>query len=159
MASPSHVYYLIDPRRVPPPSACADVFEWAAPGNLLPKGAELAVIEGDLNDDEIAVVRLRFPAGYVMPPHTHSSTDERITVLSGAVHFANEAEFDKQASTRMEPFSYVRAPAKQPHFAWTAEGEETVMEIVMDGPFDITYVNPEDDPRRAVGGGPAEGED
>ncbi len=134
----------------------AEDVEWADAGKVLPEGAELAVIEGDLSDDDIAIVRLRFPGDYVVPPHTHSSTDERVTVLSGTVHFANEAEFDKEATTKMDTFSYFRAPVRQPHFVWTAEGEETVLEIVLDGAFDIEYVNPEDDPRRAVGGGPEE---
>ncbi|MFW5967648.1 MAG: cupin domain-containing protein [Persicimonas sp.] len=136
-----------------------DDIEWSDAGKVLPEGAELAVVEGDMEDDELAIVRLRFPEDYAVPPHTHSSTDERVTVLSGAVHFANEAEFDKEASTEMQTFSYFRAPVNQPHFVWTGEDEETVLQIVLDGPFDIEYVDPDDDPRRAVGGGPDEPED
>jgi hypothetical protein len=133
--------------------------EWSDAGPLLPKGAEIAIIEGDLADEDIAIVRLRFPGDYVVPPHTHSSTDERVTILKGVVNAANEREFDKDVTTRMEPFSYFRAPAKQPHFVWTPKGEGAVVEIVMDGKFDIEYINPEDDPRRAIGGGPDEGAD
>jgi len=42
--------------------------------------------------------------------------------------------------------SFVHLPAGTPHYAW-AEGE-TVVQINGMGPFDVTYINPADDPRK-----------
>ena len=38
-------------------------------------------------------------------------------------------------------------PAGAKHFAWATE--ETVVQVHGEGPFQITYVNPADDPRNA----------
>jgi hypothetical protein len=40
----------------------------------------------------------------------------------------------------------VSLPAKMHHYAWTAT--PTVVQINLEGPFDIFYVNPADDPQR-----------
>ena len=42
---------------------------------------------------------------------------------------------------------YVSLPAQMHHFAWAAS--PTVVQITLEGPFDIFYVNPADDPQRS----------
>src|SRR5947209_915068 len=49
----------------------------APPG--LPPGAKLAVLNGDPNKAGSFTVRVKAPAGYKVPPHTHP-TDERLTI-------------------------------------------------------------------------------
>jgi hypothetical protein len=48
----------------------------------LPQGAQIAVMEGPMNQAVPFTVRLKFPANYRIPPHHHPAV-ERVTVLSG----------------------------------------------------------------------------
>ncbi len=56
--------------------------KWSAAPPFLPKGAQLVVLSGDPTKEGIFTVRLKFPANYKVPPHTHP-TDELIKVLDG----------------------------------------------------------------------------
>jgi hypothetical protein len=46
----------------------------------------------------------------------------------------------------LEPGGFVSLPAKMHHFAWTQT--PAVVQINLEGPVDIFYVNPADDPRK-----------
>src|SRR4026208_982888 len=46
--------------------------KWA-PVPSLPKGAQIAVIEGPMSQAVPFIVRLKFPANYAIPPHTPSA--------------------------------------------------------------------------------------
>jgi len=48
----------------------------------LPPGAKVAVIEGPMSEAVAFTVRLKLPANYRIPPHTHPAV-ERFTVLQG----------------------------------------------------------------------------
>ena len=50
--------------------------------NMLPPGAQWFVLSGDPSKDGPFTIRLRLPAGYQIPAHSHPTT-EAITVLSG----------------------------------------------------------------------------
>ena len=56
------------------------------PGIATP-GAKAAVLEGDPSKEGMFTVRIKMPAGYVIPPHTHPKI-ERVTVLSGELGLA-----------------------------------------------------------------------
>ena len=49
------------------------------------------------------------------------------------------------ASPFLPPASFVHLPAGMAHYAWVET--ETVVQINGVGPFDVTYVDPKDDPR------------
>jgi hypothetical protein len=51
---------------------------------------------------------------------------------------------DRQASQSLAPGGFVSLPGNMRHFAWTAM--PTVVQISLEGPFDIFYVNPADNP-------------
>ena len=50
--------------------------------NMLPPGAQWFVLSGDPTKDGPFTIRLRLPAGYQIPAHSHPTT-EALTVLSG----------------------------------------------------------------------------
>ncbi len=52
---------------------------------------------------------------------------------------------DKGASTALMPGGFVALGAEMNHYVWT--DENTVIQVHMDGPFEITYVDPTTDPR------------
>lgn len=126
-----------------------DVFEADAvkfqPGPpTLPEGAQFAVLVGNPAEEGPFVMRLKFPAGYNIPPHRHPK-EEHVTVLSGGFGMALGETHDRDAASLIGPGSFVRIPTSEAHFAWTEE--ETVVQINAMGPFGIEYVNAVEDPR------------
>ena len=117
--------------------------EWAPAPPVLPAGAEIVVLSGNPFAEGQFVLRLKFPEGYEVPAHIHSG-DELITVISGAFNVGHGEDFDRDATVLMNAGSFVEMPAGHPHFAYTSA--ETVVQIHGPGPFDITYMNPADDP-------------
>jgi quercetin dioxygenase-like cupin family protein len=114
--------------------------------DVFPAGAEMAVVQGDPSvAGAIFTVRLRFPNGYVLPAHWHP-TDEHVTVISGKFLVGIGDTFDNK--TLLPPLragGFITAPANVNHFA-TVKGR-TVVQVHAIGPFQLTYVNPNDDPR------------
>ena len=68
---------------------------WGPAPPVFPPGAQFAVVQGDPSvAGAIFTVRLRFPNGYILPPHTHP-TDEHVTVLAGTFAFGMGDTLDK----------------------------------------------------------------
>ncbi len=114
------------------------------PPSMAP-GAKIAVIEGDLKKAEPFTFRLKLPPDYKIAPHTHPAI-EHVTVLSGTFHFAGGETFDSAKAQALPAGSFAVMPPGHPMFAWTEE--ETVIQVHGIGPWGITYINPEDDPRK-----------
>ncbi len=124
----------------------ADKVQWGPAPPALPAGAEISVLEGNPSEKGAVTIRLRFPANYNIPPHWHNMT-ERVTVLTGALHVGMGDTLDRRASQKLDPGGFVLLPAKMHHFAWTTT--TTIVQINLEGPFDIFYVNPTDDPQKS----------
>ena len=78
------------------------------------------------------MLRLKFPAGFVVPPHRHSK-DEFVTVLAGGFAVGAGEKLDRNVKP-LSAGSFVHLPAGKPHFA-SAVGE-TIVQINGTGPFD-----------------------
>jgi len=111
----------------------------------LPKGAQIAVIEGPMSQAVPFTVRLKFPANYAIPPHTHPAV-ERVTVLSGTFHMGMGGKFDRGATQAVRTGDLMIMQPGTQHFAWTEA--ETIVQLHGTGPWGITYINPNDDPRK-----------
>ena len=122
----------------------ADAVKWGAAPPSLPAGAQAAVLLGDPGKEGPFVLRLKFPSGYVVPPHRHSR-DELVTVMSGRLAIGTGDNIKRAGLKPLPAASFVNLPAGMTHAAF-AEGE-TVVQIHGAGPFDITYIDPKDDPR------------
>lgn len=120
-----------------------DELEWGPVGSM-GEGAEIAFIEGDISQQEPFTFRLRLEDGYRILPHVHPEY-ERVTVLSGTLHFAHGETFDKDATQTLETGSVAIMPPGDPMFGY-AEGE-TIIQLHGTGPWGIEYLNAEDDPR------------
>ena len=118
--------------------------KWGPAPDALPKGAQIAVLSGDPTKDGLYVVRLRLPAGYKVPAHNHP-TAEMVTVLTGKFHLGMGDKLDEKKAMLLTAGGFAEAPAKTNHYAWTTG--PTVLQIHGQGPFEINYVNPADDPR------------
>jgi anti-sigma factor ChrR (cupin superfamily) len=121
-----------------------DDLKWADVPSL-PPGTKIAVIQGPLSEAVPFVFRLKIPAGYKVPVHTHSAI-EHVTVISGTLHFAGGDKFDEASAKMLTPGSVAIMPAGHPMYGWTKE--ETVLQVHGVGPWGITYLNAADDPRK-----------
>jgi quercetin dioxygenase-like cupin family protein len=121
----------------------ASDLKWGSIASMAP-GAQIAIIEGDLSKEEPFTFRLKLPANYRIDPHIHPAY-ERVTVLSGELHFAHGKEFDRAKTQALEAGSVAIMPPGAPMFGYTEE--ETVIQLHGTGPWGIEYINPEDDPR------------
>jgi hypothetical protein len=117
--------------------------KWGPAPPFFPKGAEFAVLSGDPSKDGLYVVRLKMPAGYKIPAHTHPTT-ENVTVVSGNFHIGMGDYLDEKKGIELTSGGYGEAPAKMNHYAWVTS--PTIVQVHGQGPFAITYVNPADDP-------------
>ena len=122
-----------------------DSLKWEDGPKSLPPGARIAVLEGDPTRPGPFVFRVKVPDGYRIPPHMHPKP-ERVTVISGSFHLGMGDKFDPRHATPLPAGTYGTWPAGMKHFVWV-EGE-TVVQFHGDGPWQIEYVNPRDDPRR-----------
>lgn len=123
--------------------ATPDELQWSEVASMAP-GAEIAVIEGDPSEEEAFTFRLRLPADYRIDPHIHPAY-ERVTVLSGTLHFAHGEAFDRAATTALPEGGVAIMAPGAPMFGYTEE--ETVIQLHGVGPWGIEYLNPDDDPR------------
>jgi quercetin dioxygenase-like cupin family protein len=122
-----------------------DAVTWEPAPPALPPGAQAAVISGDPSSDGLYVMRLKLPDGYKVPAHNHP-TSEYVTVLSGTFNLGMGDKLDVSKGQPLTAGGFAEAPANMNHFAW-ASGE-TIVQVHGKGPFEITYVNPADDPRK-----------
>lgn len=113
----------------------------APPG--LPKGAKLAVLSGDPTKDGPYVVRLKTPAGYKVPPHWHTQT-ENLTVISGTLYLGGGDAMNMGTAHALKAGGYHYLPGGIHHYAFTKT--PTVVQIHGTGPLDVKYVDPKDDP-------------
>lgn len=121
---------------------------WQDAPPALPRGAKLAVVQGDPSAaGGLVTVRLRMPKGYAIAPHYHP-TDEAVTVLSGSFRMGMGDRLDRSAAKRLGPGGWGLMPAGEHHYA-IAE-TDTVVQVHLVGPFAITYVNADDDPRASA---------
>jgi len=94
-------------------------------------GVKLAVLEGDLDKPGPFTMRVKFPAGFKLAPHTHP-TVEHTTVLSGSMQLGYGTN-PEGPSEVMTPGTIVITPASTPHFFSTAT--ETIVQTHGIGPW------------------------
>ncbi|UOF01349.1 cupin domain-containing protein [Bdellovibrio reynosensis] len=138
---------------VPQPSLAADSADhimmkseevkWMDAPTSLPKGAKTAVIYGDPSKEGPFAMRIKFPANYLIPPHTHPK-DEVVTVISGTLLMGLGADA-KAKPMNLPAGSFAVMKVGTQHFAKSEK--EAVVQLNGVGPWGITYVNPADDPR------------
>ena len=119
--------------------------KWGPPPPGLPKGAKLAVLQGDPGKAGLFTIRATMPNGYKVMPHWHSN-DEMVTVLSGHIYMGMGDKLDLKHADLVGPGGFMAMPAKAHHYV-QARGP-VVIQVHAMGPFDINYINPKDDPRK-----------
>ena len=119
--------------------------KWGPAPDVLPPGAEAAVLFGDPSKEGLFVLRLKMPAGYSVAAHMHP-VDEILTVISGSFSMGMGETADQRKAQTLPVGSFFALPPGAAHYVFT--DKETVVQISTVGPWGLTYINPKDDPRQ-----------
>jgi quercetin dioxygenase-like cupin family protein len=122
----------------------AQEIKWGPAPPSIPSGAQAAVLHGDPGKEGLFSLRLKLPKGYALPPHTHPKP-EIVTVISGTFHLGMGEKADKTKGRALPAGSFFALSPGMAHFAFA--DEDTVIQLNSTGPWSLTYVNPQDDPR------------
>jgi quercetin dioxygenase-like cupin family protein len=114
--------------------------KWSEAPPILP-GAQISVLYGDPAKEGVFVMRVKFPANYRVPPHTHP-VDEIVTVISGEFNIGMGKEFNEAQTKPYTAGGLIAMPPGTEHFVHTKQ--ETVIQISTRGPWGLKYVNPND---------------
>lgn len=115
--------------------AAAVVWKDAPP--TMPKGTQLAILEGDPAQGRIFTVRLRGPKGFALPLHTHPQ-HERVTVLEGSVSVALGPSADRASARTFRAGAFYVNPPGLPHIVFSDEG--CTIQITGVGPWKVVAV-------------------
>jgi quercetin dioxygenase-like cupin family protein len=119
--------------------------KWAKGPASLPPGAEASVLYGDPAREGPFALRLKFPKGYKIAPHTHPKP-EIVTVISGTLNVGMGKSVNASKTTPLSAGSFFAFDPGMAHFA--SVNDETVVQVNSSGPWAVNYVNPADDPRK-----------
>lgn len=119
--------------------------KWGAGPASLPPGAEASILYGDPSKEGLFAMRLKFPKGYRIAPHTHPKP-EIVTVISGTFKLGMGEAADLNKAKAIPAGGFIALPPGHAHYA--AADEETIVQLNSTGPWAVTYINPNDDPRK-----------
>lgn len=123
----------------------ADEVSWTTGPPSLQPGAQAAVLYGDPGKEGVFIMRLKLPAGFKIAPHTHPKP-EIVTVISGAFHIGMGNVAVEKNAHKLSAGAFFAFDPGLAHFAHVEE--DTVVQLSSTGPWAISYINPEDDPRQ-----------
>jgi quercetin dioxygenase-like cupin family protein len=118
--------------------------KWMDGPPSLPSGVQMAVVSGNPGKKGRFTIQLKMPADYAVPPHSHPTT-EVVKVVSGKLHYGMGDKLMTQAKTLTAGHT-VTMKAKMHH--WVHAPAPATVQVSGMGPFQITYVDPKDDPRK-----------
>lgn len=113
-------------------------------GALAMPGMEQVNLVGDPAKPGPYTLRLKFPAGYKLAPHTHPDSRE-VTILSGIWYTGYGEKSDPAALKALPAGSFYTEPANVAHFVETRE--PVIIQVSGTGPSARKFVNPADNPK------------
>lgn len=124
-----------------------DEIKWGPAPAALPAGAEAALLYGDPTKEGLFALRIRIPKDYRIPPHTHPKA-EVVTVLTGQFSLGMGSKAERTSTKPLGAGAFMAMPPEVAHYV--ISDEETVLQITSEGPWEINYIDPKDDPRLNV---------
>lgn len=135
LLSASLVAHAADPSAV---ALTPSEMKWSSQGRLAMPGMEQTLLIGDPAKPGPYTIRLKFPAGFKLAPHTHTDSRE-ITILSGT-WFTGYGEKVVAADLKELPAgSFYTEPAGVPHYVEIRE--PTVIQVSGTGPSGRAFVD------------------
>jgi quercetin dioxygenase-like cupin family protein len=114
---------------------------WNSQGPLAAPGMEQVNLVGNPLRPGPYTLRLKFPKGFKIAPHTHPDARE-VTILSGVYATGYGDTFDSAKLKILPAGSFYTEPANVPHFIEIEE--DTVLQVSGKGPSGRKLVNPFD---------------
>ena len=121
-----------------PPLAIAvtsPAIKWGPCPPLFARGCQIAVLHGDPSRPN-ADVLLRVPAGFRLPPHSHTSA-ERMMLVGGRLR----VRYQGTAPSILTAGTYAYGPAGLPHEGSCLGPQRCTLFIAFEGPVDAVAVN------------------
>jgi quercetin dioxygenase-like cupin family protein len=119
--------------------------KWGDAPPSLPAGAKMAVVSGNPAAKGMFTIQLKMPADYAVPPHSHPNS-EVVKVVAGELHYAMADKMEMAKAKTLKAGHTVTMAAKMNH--WVHAAAPATVQVSGRGPFQITYVDPKDDPRK-----------
>ena len=114
---------------------------WMSQGPLAAPGMEQVNLVGNPLSPGPYTLRLKFPKGFKIAPHTHPDARE-VTILSGVYATGYGETFDSARLKILPAGSFYTEPANVSHFIEIEE--DTVLQVSGTGPSGRKFVNPFD---------------
>ena len=118
--------------------------KWTSQGGLAAPGMEQLNLLGDPAKPGPYTLRLKFPKGFKIAPHTHPDSRE-VTILSGTFATGYGEKFDAANLKILPAGSFYTEPANIPHYIEIKE--DAVLQVSGTGPSGRIFVNPPDSPK------------
>jgi quercetin dioxygenase-like cupin family protein len=114
--------------------------KWQTQGALAAGGVEQLNLVGDPNQPGPYTLRLKFPKGAKIAPHSHPDSRE-VTILSGLFATGYGETFDEAKLKILPAGSFYTEPANVPHYIEIKE--DAVLQVSGTGPSGRRPVSPE----------------
>ena len=111
--------------------------EWGSCPAFIPKGCEIAVLQGDPAKNNLDIF-FKVPSDFKIPYHNHTS-QERMVLVSGTL----DVTYDNQQKATIKTGDYAFGPAKLPHSAYCHKGDDCVLYIGFVAPLDAMPIQKE----------------
>lgn len=111
--------------------------KWQSQGGLATPGMEQLNLVGDPAKPGPYTLRLKFPKGFRIAPHTHPDSRE-VTIISGTYATGYGEKFDAEKLKVLPAGSFYTEPANVPHYIEIEE--EVVLQVSGTGPSGRRFV-------------------
>jgi quercetin dioxygenase-like cupin family protein len=111
--------------------------KWQSQGGLATPGMEQLNLVGDPSKPGPYTLRLKFPKGFTIAPHTHPDSRE-VTIISGTFATGYGEKFDAGKLKILPAGSFYTEPANIPHYIEIKE--EVVLQVSGTGPSGRHFV-------------------
>jgi quercetin dioxygenase-like cupin family protein len=118
--------------------------KWSSQGGLAAPGMEQLNLVGDPAKPGPYTLRLKFPKGFRIAPHTHPDSRE-VTILSGTFTTGYGEKFDTDNLKILPSGSFYTEPANVPHYIEIKD--DVVLQISGTGPSGRRFINPPGHPK------------
>ena len=118
----------------------ADEMKWSSQGGLSLPGLEQTILVGDPAKPGPYTIRLKFPAGFKVKPHTHPDSRE-VTILSGTWYTGYGEATDPAKLKALPAGSFYTEPANVPHYVEVRE--PVLIQVSGTGPSGRKWIGPE----------------
>jgi quercetin dioxygenase-like cupin family protein len=109
-------------------------------------GLQTAILAGNPNASEPYAERIKLPAHFRLPPHSHPNAARMVTVLSGTLYYATGDTFDETKLKALPAGSFFTEPKDMVHFAMTKD-EEVILQLNAIGPDGTKLVGSDASPK------------